>query len=163
MNPTEILTITSEANLSECGNYRYWLSRIWDKTKPIGAFVCLNPSKATSVMCDTTLCNCNNLAAQWGWGGFYIVNLFAYMATDPNDMNSQENPIGELNNQAIKHICDQVSMTVLAWGNGYNSRSQEVINLLEGKKLYCIAKNKGGGFLHPSRIKPENYPKAKAI
>ena len=76
----------------------------WDESKNIGAFICINPSKATSLMSDNTLSNCNNLAVQWSWGGFYIVNLFAYMATDQNDMKKQKEKVGKLNDKTIKYI-----------------------------------------------------------
>ena len=163
MKPTESLTITAEANISKCGKYRYWLNRTWDNKKPIGVFICMNPSTATSAMCDLTMCNCNNLAMQWGWGGFYIVNLYAYRATDPNDLKKQNNPIGKLNDHAITDICANASMIVLAWGNGNKKRANDVLSLLGSKKLHCIYKNKGGGFLHPSRIKTKDYPHAKKI
>lgn len=163
MKPTEFLIIEAEANLSDCGNYRYWLSRIWDKQKPIGVFICMNPSTATSSMCDLTMCNCNNLAIQWGWGGFYIVNLFAYRATDPNELKKCINPIGKLNDTAIKDICSTVSSVVLAWGNGNKNRATDVLSLLGDRQIYCIDKNKGGGYLHPSRIKVKDYPHAIKI
>lgn len=157
MDATESNTIKAEACLSECGHYRYWLSRVWNEDKDTGAFVCLNPSKATSLMSDITLSNCTNLAVQWGWGGFYIVNLFACMATDPNEMKSQGDPESSKNDHAISYISSVANHVVLAWGNGYKSRTKEVLSLLGDKPLYCIKKNKGGGYLHPSRIKPEDY------
>ncbi len=163
MKPTETLNISSEANISKCGNYRYWLNRIWDTNKPIGAFICINPSTATSSMCDLTMCNCNNLAVQWGWGGFYIVNLFAYMATDQTDMKSQSKPMGDLNDTAIKYVSNKVADIVLAWGNDYKQRAKDVMSLLDGRQLHCIKQNKGGGYLHPSRIKTKDYLHAKKI
>ena len=69
--------IISSAEFSEDEKYRYWLKRVWDKEKEIGVFIALNPSKATELKSDQTMCNINNLALQWGWGGFYILNLFA--------------------------------------------------------------------------------------
>ena len=109
---TESHTILSQANLSDCGQYRYWLSRIWDNTMPVGAFICINPSKATSILCDLTLCNCNNLAVQWGWGGFYIVNLFAFRATNPNELKNQSDPVGPLNDNVITEICNKSAVIV---------------------------------------------------
>jgi len=159
MEATERNIIKAEANISECGSYRYWLSRVWDESKQIGAFICINPSKATSIMSDLTLSNCNNLAVQWGWGGFYIVNLFAYRVTDPKELKSQPEQIsvGPLNDQVISHVADLVDQIILAWGNDYKKRSTDVLKLLYGRPLHCIDKNKGGGYLHPSRIKTENY------
>ncbi|WP_162525047.1 DUF1643 domain-containing protein [Marinobacter sp. BW6] len=163
MDSTECNLIKSEACLSECGKYRYWLSRIWNESGDIGAFVCTNPSKATSLLSDTTLSNCNNLAVQWGWGGFYIINIFAYMATNQNDMRAQADPNGPKNDEAITSISNTTECVVLAWGNGHRSRSNQVLELLSKKKLYCIKRNTGGGFLHPSRIKSEDYAQPVAI
>ena len=163
MKPTEALNIIAEANISDCGKYRYWLRRSWDSNKREGVFICMNPSIATSVMCDLTMCNCNNLAIQWGWGGFYIVNLYAYRATDPKVLKRQDKPIGDLNNATIKYVCAKASMIVLAWGNGNKKRAEEVLLLLTDRKLYCIDINKGGGYRHPSRIKTKDYQCAKKI
>ena len=163
MKATEEIKITAEANVSPCGQYRYWLSRSWDNEKPIGCFICINPSKATALYSDQTMGNCNNLAAKWGWGGFYIVNLFAYMATDQSDMKKQKNKEGDRNNDAIEYITRKSDCIVLAWGNDYKTRAKEILKLLSGNKLYCINKNKGGGFLHPNRIKYEDYPKPICI
>ncbi|TKB45689.1 DUF1643 domain-containing protein [Thalassotalea mangrovi] len=163
MNATESISIKAEANISDCGKYRYWLSRIWDESKPIGCFICINPSKATAIYSDQTMGNCNNLAAAWGWGGFYIVNLFAFMATDQSDLKKQRDKVGPLNNKAIKYICEKSDVLVLAWGNEYKSRAREVLSLLVDKNLFCIQRNKGGGFLHPNRIKYENFPQPVSV
>jgi hypothetical protein len=159
MKANHKISIKAEANISNCGNYRYWLSRIWDSNEKIGCFICINPSKATAIYSDQTMGNCNNLAASWGWGGFYIVNLFAYMATDQKDMKKQKNKIGEENDKAINYITKKSDVIVLAYGNGYKARVKEVLKLLSDQDLHCIKMNKGGGFLHPNRIKYENYPK----
>jgi len=163
MEATERRTIRAEANFSSCGRYRYWLSRVWDDSKNIGAFICINPSKATSLMSDPTLSNCNNLAVQWGWGGFYIVNLFAYIAPIQKDLKSQNDPVGPLNNQAITYVASIASHLILAWGNDYKTRATTVLGLFEDRQLHCIKKNKGGGYLHPNRIKTEDYPKPTPV
>jgi len=56
---------TIEASVEITNNYRYWLKRIWNPNKEIGVFIALNPSKATELKCDQTMCNINNLALQW--------------------------------------------------------------------------------------------------
>ena len=157
MEATERNSIQAEANFSDCGRYRYWLSRIWDENRDKGTFICINPSKATSLMSDNTLGNCNNLAVQWGWGGFYIVNLFAYMATKQSEMQSQHDREGPLNDQAIMYVASITDHIILAWGSGYKKRANQVLKLLKGKTLYCIKKNSNGGFRHPLIIKPEEY------
>lgn len=66
--------------------------------------------------CDKTVCNITNLALQWEWGGFYLLNLFAFMSTDKNQMLTAQNPIGEKNNEVIENICQKSNSIVLSWG-----------------------------------------------
>jgi hypothetical protein len=163
MPPVETSRIESAAEFSPCGKYRYWLSRQWDPSRTPGAFICINPSKATALISDQTMGNCNNLAVQWGWSGFYIVNLFAFMATEQKVLKKRKSAVGKDNDKAITKTCDQASIVVLAWGNGYKSRADQVLALVQDRPLYCIAKNKGGGFLHPNRIRFQDYPEPRPI
>ncbi len=154
---TQKATIISEAYFSECGRYRYWLKRVWDDSKPIGAFVLMNPSKADSIRCDPTVANCTTLAANWGWGGFFVVNLFAWVSTDPEGL-SGEAIVGPMNDDAIKFVAGQTSLMVLAWGRRNKVRASAVRAMLKGRLLYCLKKNLGGGFLHPGRIDVAKFP-----
>jgi len=163
MAPLETYTVKSSADLSACGDYRYVLSRIWEPSNPIGAFVLLNPSRATALISDQTVGNCNNLAVLWGWGGFHIVNLYAYRATRPADLARQGDPVGPRNNREILKVAEKSACVVVAWGNGHRRRAAEVLRLLEGCKLYCIGKNAGGGYLHPARITAAAYPRPVPI
>lgn len=157
LQATEELTIKAAASKSSCGNYRYWLSRIWDADTPIGMFVCMNPSKATAHYSDQTMGNCQNLAVHWGWGGFYIVNLYAYMVTDPKQLKGHKG-VDAINDQAILDVAAEVHHIVLAWGNGNIARGRQVKKMLAKYPLNCIEKNLGGGYLHPSRVTYLDHP-----
>ena len=88
MEANQSIIINANAHISECQQYRYWLNRIWDESKTLGCFICINPSKATAEYSDQTMGNCNTLAVKWDWGGFYIINLFAFMAKDQADIKA---------------------------------------------------------------------------
>lgn len=62
--------------------YRYELSRRWD-SRPVVLFVMLNPSVADDEVDDATQLRCRRFAQNWGLGGYYAANLFAYVSTDP--------------------------------------------------------------------------------
>ena len=83
-----------DAILSEDRKYRYVLSRIWDKSKPIVMIIGLNPSTADETEDDRTIRRCIKFADSWGYGGVYMLNLFAFRATKPTDMFVVVNPIG---------------------------------------------------------------------
>ncbi|NQX88999.1 MAG: DUF1643 domain-containing protein [Halioglobus sp.] len=139
------------------------MSRVWDRSQPLGAFVLLNPSTATALVSDQTMSNCNNLAIHWGWGGFYIVNLYAYRATDPAELKRQRDPVGVDNDRELLKVTRRAAFVVLAWGNGHRKRARDVLCLLSGLQLYCIRRNAGGGFLHPARINAANYPRPTPV
>jgi len=134
---------------------------MWDTNAPTGMFVCLNPSKATALYSDQTMGNCQNLAVQWGWGGFYIVNLYAYMVTDPKQLKGHKGT-DPINDQAILDVATEVDHIVLAWGNGNKTRANQVKKALTSYPLKCIQKNLGDGYLHPSRISYQDHVNPRA-
>ena len=160
-------TILASAEISE--NYRYWLKREWDTSKETGVFIALNPSKATDLKCDQTMCNINNLSIQWGRGGFYILNLFAFMATKKQDMLSAENPVGDENDEHIARICKKYEKVILSWGEEKPKRVADRANVVKnilkdlGKEAFCLSENKSSGYRHPCIIDPEDYKKPKPI
>lgn len=144
-----------DAILSTCNQYRYSLSRIWDESKPMVGFIGLNPSTADHLNDDKTILRCIAFASEWGFGGFYMMNLFAYRATNPSVMMKVNTPVGCDNDQYLLNLKNQVEKIVVCWGNDgcYRKRSKEVLNLLNGENLYCIDINKTGEPKHPLYIK----------
>lgn len=161
--------IKASAEFSDDELYRYWLKRVWNEDKEIGVFIALNPSKATELKCDQTMCNINNLALQWDWGGFYLLNLFAFMSTDKKQMLIAKNPIGEKNNEMIEKICKQSNNIVLSWGEEkpklVKDRANDVVQILKkiNTNILCLSENSGSGYQHPCIIKVENFKQPKAI
>lgn len=149
-------TIQSAAIKSDCGSYRFVLSRTWNKGFPIGAFLCANPSKADELRYDMTVFKCGNMAVNWGWGGFFILNLFPNYSTDPAGV-VRNTKADQLNERHVRRVLAEVDMVVIACGNGHSDRLEELLEGLPRRKLFCLRKNKGGGFLHPARIDPQDY------
>jgi hypothetical protein len=144
-----------DAVLSKCGHYRYSLSRIWDQTKPLIGFIGLNPSTADHIKDDKTISRCISFSKAWGFGGFYMMNLFAYRATKPSVMMQSANPIGFENNNYLLELKSKVDKVAICWGDKgqHNGRSKEVLSLLNQGDLYCITINKSGQPKHPLYIK----------
>jgi hypothetical protein len=89
--------LISDAVFSEDRFYRYLLRRIWDSDKPMIAFIGLNPSTADEINNDPTITRCITRAHDSGYGGIYMLNLFAFRATDPKVMKAFPRPIGPEN------------------------------------------------------------------
>ena len=137
------------AELDDSRRYRYALWRLWDNTKPYVVFIGLNPSTADETSNDKTLQKCIHFAASWGFGGVYMANLFAYRATDPDEMKKSRNPVGKDNDYWLKQLTERCNLTVAAWGNHgiFLNRSTEVKQCY--KNLVCLKINKSGEPAHP--------------
>lgn len=131
--------------------YRYMLWREWDSSKGTCVFIGLNPSTADEKEDDPTLRRCVNFAKQWGYGKYVMVNLFAYRATEPHELQKQAKPIGYKNNYHIKMQCNDADLVVAAWGNhgSFMKRDQKVLRLLKDTLLKCFKITATGQPAHP--------------
>ncbi|MEE9455498.1 MAG: DUF1643 domain-containing protein [Paracoccaceae bacterium] len=124
----------SVANYSDCEKYRYDLTRVWDAGGKRVMFLMLNPSTATEVQNDPTVERCERRARTLGYGAFRVCNIFAFRATDPKVMRAATDPVGPLNDAAIRQGVDWSDDLVAAWGaNGEHlNRGAEMETLLRG-------------------------------
>lgn len=136
------------AAFSPCRLYRYTLDIVWDDTKPLAAFIGLNPSTADEVKDDPTVRRCRGFAEQWGCGGMRMLNIFAYRATLPADMQAVEDPVGSENDLQIPLIgC--TGPHVACWGihGKHLGRGAAVLQNLSG--LQCLGRTANGSPKHP--------------
>ena len=145
------------AEISPCGDYRYWLLRVWDRSLRTLPIVMLNPSTADASKDDPTIRRCISFAKREGFGGIRVVNLFAYRATSPDDMKAAADPYGPEGNAVLGEIFMVAGMTdtpvLAAWGaNGDHLRRAERIKLSAkhwGARLVCFGTTKDGHPRHP--------------
>ncbi|NEX46786.1 DUF1643 domain-containing protein [Pseudotabrizicola algicola] len=148
----------SEAVYSPCETYRYLLTRIWDGAGARALFVMLNPSTATEAQNDPTVERCERRARALGFGGFRVVNIFAYRATDPRVMRAAADPVGPGNDAAILASVEawRPHRVVCAWGaHGlYLGRGAAVAALLRGTgvPLWHLGLTAAGEPKHPLYI-----------
>ena len=147
------------AEFSDCRKYRYTLTRYWDETKPYAVFICLNPSTADETKDDPTVRRCINFSKAWGYGGFVMLNLFSFRATDPKVMKAEYEPIGKDNDVWIKHMADKAGIVIAAWGmhGAFLRRNEEILEMLNGQ-LHCLALTKDGHPRHPLYLKKDLKP-----
>lgn len=151
--------VLKDAVISECGQYRYRLTRSWDAGHRPLVFVMLNPSKADATVDDPTITRCIGFARSADAGGIDVVNLFAFRATNPDDMARAAEPVGEENDLHLRRATEDGFRTVVAWGAGvpkrYGPRVREVLRVLRlaGKPLWCLGVTKDGHPRHPLFVK----------
>lgn len=144
----------SNAEFSPCRTWRYTLTRVWDKSKPMAMFVGLNPSTADEVRNDPTVRRCIGFAQDWGYGGLIMTNIFAFRATDPKVMKKAEDPVGPENDKWLIRSAEKAGLVVAAWGTHgiHMNRERLVLDLFRGwedRRLTCLGKTKAGHPKHP--------------
>lgn len=150
----------SDALISPCGQYRYWLTRTWDDDARALPIVMLNPSTADAYEDDPTIRRCISFAKREGYGGIRVVNLFAFRATSPKEMLASENPYGPGNwDHLLKMLVDARNSDtpiLCAWGahavRGMAKSFQEYAKVNRAR-LVCLGKTNGGHPRHPLYVK----------
>lgn len=139
---------SSGAEFSECGKYRYGLWRKWDDDKPRIMFIGLNPSTATGTMDDPTIRRVNRFAMDWGYGGVYMCNLFAFISPYPSDLKRVNDPVAD-NDRWLTHFAIMCKDVLFAWGSfpEATERASEVSTMFPD--AVCLGFNKNGTPKHP--------------
>ena len=140
------------ATISDCGKYRYKLTRTWDEDKGKVLFIMLNPSTADEKTDDLTTIRCMNFAKKWGYGGIMIGNIYPFRAKRPKDLrkwlNTSNNGLWEHregNIDAVHQMAEQADLIVCAWGCNYKDGIPEWIDeLADEVPLYHLELCKDG-------------------
>lgn len=104
------------ATISECGKYRYTLSRMLRSSGPLYAFFGINPSTADAIVPDATVRKWTGFVTAWGGRGYIVGNAFAYRATKVRELAGVEDPVGEWNNFHLNELIRQADILVPCYG-----------------------------------------------
>lgn len=121
------------ATFSRDRRYRYTLTRILDPLMHSAracrvAFIMLNPSTADAETDDPTIRRCIGFAKRWGHDRLEVVNLFAWRATDPNELPRVVEPVGGTSNtDAIRRVAASACTVVAAWGGPYSGKLKQLV------------------------------------
>lgn len=148
----KILPRLSGAKLSADRKHRFYLYRIWNKELPYIKYIGLNPSTANEKNDDATIRRLIKFSDQFGFGGFYMFNLFTIVSPDPvvlhkhvDDFNYNLDTIFEFGRGMEVVFC---------WGNFETyGRDKELIKLFPGAKTFGL--NKNGSPKHPLYLKSD--------
>lgn len=147
----------SSAALSDCGTYRYRLSRRWGAGRSC-LFVMLNPSTADASLDDPTIRRCAGFARREGFDGMEVVNLMAFRATDPSALPADKTAEGPDN---ARHVADALRDTsgpvIAAWGAQRAAvpfaRPMRGVIARAGRPIVCLGVTKGGDPRHPLYVR----------
>ena len=115
----------------------------------------LNPSIADELKLDNTLRRIRAFSAAAGFNSFYMVNLFALVATDPKVMKVHPAPVGPENDEHIVRALKKVATVFVAWGTHgkHFDRDRQVFALLRDQRVCCLALTREGCPKHPLYLK----------
>lgn len=146
----------SEARFSACGRYRWWLRRRWDPGRPRLLFIGLNPSRADARRDDPTLRRLCGAARRWGFGDLQVLNLFAWVASDPAALRRASEPVGSENESwLLRGLRERPPGAVLwlGWGNGgaWCGRDRWLLRQLEEHRCpaFALGRTARGQPRHP--------------
>ena len=150
----------SGAIFSDCRTWRYALWRRWDLglSCDMVAFVGLNPSAADESIDDPTIRRCKNFAKKWGFDGMYMLNAYAFRATDPSDMKAAADPVGPKNDQLLRHYGSEVNAIVACWGAHCELTREVVVCQMIGKLVMSLGITKQGRPKHPLYLRADSKP-----
>lgn len=133
------------AIFSSCGKYRYVLWRRWSEGPDL-TVIGLNPSTANEVRDDPTIRRVKAIAANLGYGGIFMMNLFAIVSADPTILQTCDDPIRDNDKWLQQYATGDV---IFAWGNFKQAteRAKQVIAMFPNAKALFI--NKNGTPKHP--------------
>ena len=139
--------------------YRYRLWRRWDRSRPVVAFVMLNPSTADATRDDPTIRRCIGFARRWGYGGVEIVNLFAFRATDPRALRAAHDPEGPRNAAQVRRAASTAALVLAAWGaDGAVGTRGAALERRLSPRLRCLGVTRSGAPRHPLYLRSSARP-----
>ena len=150
--------VSQKARSSDCGRYRYSLSRRWEGGSGRVLFIGLNPSTADHRRDDPTIRRCVRFARDWGFAEMEVVNLFAFRATYPRDLRRASDPVGPANDRILRQRHRRADLSVACWGNdgAFLDRASVVRRQLDG--LHCIRLNASSEPAHPLYLRASLTP-----
>ncbi|MEM1390803.1 MAG: DUF1643 domain-containing protein [Pseudomonadota bacterium] len=152
---------------SGCGAYRYDLRWLAHKGEDADTYECiflmLNPSTADAFKLDPTNRRCFDFARRDKAKTMYVLNVFAFRATDPKNMKAHNDPIGSENDRYVQRGLQRAkadgSKLICAWGNhgAHLGRSDAIRQMIgdAGVRAWCFGYTKSGEPKHPLYLRKD--------
>ncbi len=160
LRPT--LPACDDAEFSNNGTERLWLSRKVADEGPVGLIIGLNPSTAGASVesNDHTIKKETEFARRWGWGGFWKANLFTCIETYSRNLKNMTyaQACGEHGIAVLHNMIPHAHEIVVCWGAGVPKPMRPRIELVctrirqlkqSATRVLCFGASKGGDPVHP--------------
>ncbi len=156
--------VVGAAEFSDCGKYRYWLTRDWgirrlsDGRERFVMWVGMNPSTARADTDDQTIRREMYFTNSQKYRMFVKCNVMDYRATRPRDLLLPGVvPCSPKNLETIRFFARKAEVVIVAWGSlpsKLQHHADMVADMLRGLDvpMNCLGTTASGAPRHPSRI-----------
>ncbi|MEO1714761.1 MAG: DUF1643 domain-containing protein, partial [Bacteroidota bacterium] len=98
---------------------------------------------------DRTIRKCLHFALQEGFGGFDILNIYAFRTPYPEELFKAKDPIGPKNVSFLKKYMEKAQKVALMWGTEAHKHEavRQFLDSYPGP-WYCFGENKDGSPRH---------------
>ena len=147
--------LSTSADISADGLYRYSLSRRFSDGEDTVLFIGLNPSTADGATDDPTIRRCVGFARLWASNVLLMGNVYAFRAADPTRLMLAEDPVGPNNERRLKRMIGRADIVVAAWGGRHLNDSAARIADWGGSlaNTRCLGQNQDGSPKHPLYVR----------
>lgn len=137
---------------SACGQHRYWLERLWDRSLPVLTVCMTNPSTADQYDDDPTIRWLIGWCKKRGYGGLHVVNICSIVS--PQTIILHSHPVNEYNLRTLRTFCEDKNV-LCAWGDAVlnipgHAKAMALIKEV-AKATVCLGITKKGQPWHPLR------------
>lgn len=153
-----------DARISDCGRYRWTLTRLWGPRVPGVVWIMLNPSTADGLMDDPTIRRCMKFTQRFGYDGLVVVNLLPRRTPNPDDLVeyvSEDEAARDENATWVRRACHQSAIKIAAWGSLrgiVGETANEVGRIISEEweyELHCLGTTKDGSPRHPLYVRAD--------
>lgn len=162
------LPVCDDAEFSNNGTERLWLSRKVADSGPVGLIIGLNPSTAGASVetNDHTIKKETEFARRWGWGGFWKGNLFTCIETYSQHLKNMtyRQACGDHGSAVLEAMIPHATAIVVCWGSAVPKLMQHRISAVcvmisclkrPDALVQCFGTSQGGHPMHPLRLSYE--------
>lgn len=131
--------------------YRYLLKRKVAEQGGVCLWILANPSVADEVALDPTLTRCADYTERWGYGWMHVVNIRAWISTDPKNVPKGDEAFGPDNARIVNAEALAASIVVGGWGKLGGPLGAECHRHLRslGVTVHALKLNADGSPQHP--------------
>jgi hypothetical protein len=169
--PGDLLGRATFAVFNHDRSHRFWLVRIWDRTKPLLVTVMFNPSDADDERNDPTINTLIHFATMWGYGGLLVINLHSHVSSQPSAIRRLQADNVETCPEpniaawaaALEHADRQKTPVLVAWGNlGDLPSVKRFEKVLAHAPTICLGTTQDGRPKHPMARGQHFIPRASS-